>query len=119
MNEIARNKIKELFCSECAFLNKCAADTDGCHVYSKAVELYKWTKEQTVSEAGRWFMEHAEDFIDGAQWADDNPTTPSIKTILEILRINSNIHDRSNPHWIAEQIFKQLNKKNDYDTKTN
>lgn len=64
MNEIARNKIKELFCSECAFLNKCAVDTDGCHVYSKAVELYKWTKEQTVSEAGRWFMEHAEDFID-------------------------------------------------------
>ena len=58
-------------------------------------------------------------FIDGAQWADNNPITPSVKTILEILRINSNIQDRSNPHWIAEQIFKQLNKKNDYDTKTN
>lgn len=51
-------------------------------------------------------------FIDGAQWADNNPTTtPSVKTILEILRINSNIQDRSNPHWIAEQIFKQLNEK--------
>ena len=50
-------------------------------------------------------------FIDGAQRADNNPTTPSVKTILEILRINSNIQDRSNPHWIAEQIFKQLNEK--------
>lgn len=50
-------------------------------------------------------------FMAGAQWADNNPTTPSVKTILEILRINSNIQDRSNPHWIAEQIFKQLNEK--------
>lgn len=54
-------------------------------------------------------------FMAGAQWADNNPTTPSVRTIIEILRINSNIHDRSNPHWIAEQIFKQLNEKNNYD----
>jgi len=51
MNEIVRNKIKELFCSECAFCNKCAVDTGGCHVFNKAVELHKWTKEQVVEKA--------------------------------------------------------------------
>ena len=69
------------------------------------------TREQQIERAASFSNMISNDFIRGAQWADEHPTTPSVKTILEILRINSNIQDRSNPHWIAKQIFKQLNEK--------
>lgn len=43
-----------------------------------------------------------------AQWKDKQYLNANF--ILEVLRINSNISDRSSPHEIAEQIVKELKK---------
>ena len=57
---------------------------------SIAMQMYQWTKEQFLNT----------DFI------------------LKILQLNSNIQDRSNPHWIAKQILKQLEEQYDNQIKS-
>lgn len=76
----------------CCYPIRCEYTCNWCSMTAAkqyCLEMYQWTKEQFLNT----------DFI------------------MKILQLNSNIQDRSNPHWIAEQILKQLEEQYDNQNK--